>query len=61
MSVRYGTETVSFLGPKTWHILPNEIKNFETLHNFKAKIKCWIPADCPCRLCERYVAQVGFI
>ena len=28
MSVRYGTETVSFLGPKIWDILPNEIKKF---------------------------------
>ena len=61
MSVRYGTETVSFVGPKIWDILPNEIKNSETLHKFKAKIKSWIPADCPCRLCKRYVAQVGFI
>ena len=53
ISVRYGTETVSFLGPKIWDILPNEIKSSE----FKAKIKSWIPADCPCRLCKRYVAQ----
>ena len=60
-TVRYGTETVSFSGPKIWDILPNEIKNSETLHKFKAKIKSWIPADCPCRLCKRYVARVGFI
>ena len=59
--MRYGTETVSLLGCKIWDILPNEIKNSETLHKFKAKIKSWIPADCPCRLCKRYVAQVGFI
>ena len=60
-SVRYGTKSVSFLGPKIWDILPNEIKNSETLHQFKAKIKSWIPIDCPCRLCKIYVAQVGFI
>ena len=61
MSARYGTETVFFLGPKIWDILPNEIKNSKTLHIFKAKIKSWILADCSCRLCKIYVAQVGFI
>ena len=35
--MRYGTKTVSFLGPKIRDILPNEIKIFEALHNFKAK------------------------
>ena len=54
-------QKLSLLGPKIWDILPNEIKNSETLHKFKAKIKSWIPADCPCRLCKRYVAQIGFI
>ena len=56
--VRYGTESVSFSGPKKWDILPKEIKNSETLNAFKAKIKNWVP---PCRLCKTYVSQVGFI
>ena len=60
-SVRYGTESVSFLAPKIWDILPKEIKNSETLNAFKAKIKNWVPQECPCRLCKTYVLQVGFI
>ena len=60
-SVRYGTESVSFLAPKIWDILPKEIKNSETLNAFKAKIKNWVPQECPCRLCKTYVSQVGFI
>ena len=32
-------QKLSFLGPKIWDILPNEIKNSETLHKFKAKKK----------------------
>ena len=58
-SVRYGTESISFLAPKTWEILPNEIKDSDTLHIFKAKIKKWVPLDC--RLCKIYLPQVGFI
>ena len=60
-SVRYGSKSVSFLAPKIWDILPNEIKNSETLNAFKLKIKNWIPQECPNRLCKTYVSQVGFI
>ena len=49
-SVRYGTETVSFLAPKIWDILPKDIKDSESLDIFKSKIKKWIPSECPCRL-----------
>ena len=60
-SVKYGTESISFLALKIWEILPNEIKDSDTLQIFKAKIKKWVPVECPCRLCKVYLPQVGFI
>ena len=60
-SVRYGTESISSLAPKIWEILPNEIKDSDTLQIFKAKIKKWVPVECPCRLCKIYLPQAGFI
>ena len=60
-TVHYGTETVSFLGPKLWSILPQEYKNIDNLSEFKNKIKNWVPQNCPCRLCKTYIHQVGFI
>ena len=60
-SVRCGTETVSFLAPKLWDILPKDIKDSKSLDIFKRKIKKYIPSECPCRLCKTYVPQVGFI
>ena len=42
-SVRYGIETVLFLAPKKWDILPKEIKDSESLDLFEGKIKKWIP------------------
>ena len=60
-SVRYGTESILSLAPKIWEILPNEIKDSETLQIFKAKIKKWVPVEWPCRLCKIYLPQVGFI
>ena len=60
-SVRYGTESISCLAPKIWEILPSEIKDSDNLQIFKAKMKKWVPAECPCRLCKIYMPQVGFI
>ena len=38
-SVRYGTETFSFLAPKIWEILQKDIKDSESLDIFKKKSK----------------------
>ena len=38
-SVWHGTESVSYLGPKIWDLVPNEIKKSESLNGFKFKIK----------------------
>ena len=60
-SVSHGTESESYLGPKIWDLVPNEIK--ESPNGFKFKIKRWVPEGCPypCRICKIYLGQVGFI
>ena len=60
-TVHYGTETVSFLGPKIWSILPDEYKSITNINEFKNKIKSWVPQNCPCRLCKTYIHHIGFI
>ena len=60
-TVRYGTETISFIGPKIWSLIPDEIKASSNLVEFKNKIKKWKPNKCPCRLCKTYVVGLGFI
>ena len=60
-TVAYGTETLSFLGPKIWAIIPTEIKECKSLNEFKSKIKKWKPHHCPCRMCKTYIEGVGFI
>ena len=59
--MRYGTESISTLAPKIWEILPNEIKDLDTIQIFKAKIKKWVPVECHCRICKIYMPQVAFI
>ena len=59
-SVLYGTETLAYLGPKVWSIVPNDIKNF-SLSIFVKKIRRWKPEKCPCRLCKTYIRDLGFV
>ena len=59
--IRHGTESVSFLGPKIWDLVPSDIKLSQSLSIFKRKIKKWVPLQCPCRLCKIYLQHVGFI
>ena len=60
-TAKYGIETPSYLGHKLWNLVPNEYKIIESLADFKAKIKTWVPENCPCRLCKTYIHQIGFI
>ena len=60
-TVLYGTETISYLAPKIWMLIPDSIKKSDSLNVFKRNIKTWIPTDCPCKLCKQYIQHVGFI
>ena len=55
-----GTESISFLGPKIWDIVPSELKQLETVNSFKRGIKKWKPVNCFCRLWKPYIQNVGF-
>ena len=60
-TVYYGTETIYFRGPKTSPMVPIEIKQSNSLNEFKCKIKKWVPKGCTCRLRKVYVQHVGFL
>ena len=59
-TVAYGTESVSFMAPKIWSIVPQELKNSQSLYSFKKGIGKG-KRNCPCRLCKTYLQHVGFI
>ena len=54
-SVYHGSESVSFLGPKIWDMLPDDCKDIDNLNTVYNKVKKWKPENCPCRLCEIYI------
>ena len=60
ITVKYGTETRSYLAPKIWSLVPNAIKSSKSLGGFEFKIRQWEP-NCLCHLCKNYLQHVGFI
>ena len=59
--VWYGLETISYLYPQLWSLLPESFKETNSLSQFKRNIKHWICRDCPCRLCKVYIQNLGFL
>ena len=59
-TVRYGTETVSYIAPKICSKVPGTIKMSSSLESFKTKVCKWKP-ECDCRLCATYLHHVGFV
>ena len=59
-TVAYGTDSVSFMAPKIWSIVPQGSKNSQSLYSFEKSIRKWKP-NCPCRLYKTYLQNVGFI
>ena len=50
-SVRYGTETIPYIVPKIWSLVPGTIKICDSLKSFKYKIRKWKPE----------IAHVGYV
>ena len=51
-TVPYDLQSVRYLGPKIWVLLPNNIKYSNPLSKFKKLIKSWKLEECPWRLCK---------
>ena len=60
-STHFGIESIANIAAKIWNKTPSEIKEASSFTVFKSEIKKWVPQVCPCKLCKRYVGQVGFI
>ena len=60
-TTKFGINSLRYLVPKIWEQIPEDIKNCNSLIQFKRKIKMWIPQNCPCRLCKTFVKYLGFL
>ena len=60
-SVCFGVDAIAFSASQLWQKVPIAMKDSSSLKIFKAKIKLWSCDDCPCNLCKKFVANVGYI
>ena len=56
-TVYNGTESITYLRPKIWNMVPEEIKQKNSLICFKESVKKWVS----CRLGKKYLNGIGFI
>ena len=60
-TVNKGLETIRYMGPKTWGLVPDAIRKSISLSAFKDQIKYWRPTGCTCRLCKTYIKDLGYL
>ena len=57
----YGSETIKYRGQRLWLSLPQDVRNAQSINEFKKEIKSWNGTDCTCRLCRTFIPQLGFL
>ena len=60
-TVHFGEDSLKYLGPLIWDLIPNGIKSIGNLEQFKSEVRKWSPEKCPCRLCKNYVEGLGYV
>ena len=59
-TVYIGIETLTFLGPRIWEVVPDCIKKSNSFDEFRLNIKLWNPEYCPCKLWKMFLPQARF-
>ena len=60
-TVKMGLETLNCRSPQLRSILPENLRQIDTLVQIKESVKKWVCIDCPCRLCKLYLQNIGFL
>ena len=60
-TVKMGLETLSYRSPQLWSILTENLRQINSLVQFKENVRKWGCIDCPCRLCKLYLTNIGFL
>ena len=59
--LKKGDRSLRSFGPIVWNtMLPDNLKECESLDEFKSSIKSWTPDNCVCELCKTYVDGLGY-
>ena len=56
-----GQNSISYFGSIIWNSIPVELREINPFQVFKSEMKPWRPTNCPCRLCKKYIKNLGFV
>ena len=56
-----GQNSVSYFRSIIWNSIPVELREINPFQVFKSEMKPWRPTNCPCRLCKKYIENLGFV
>ena len=61
-TVSYGNKSVRYLGPKIWELMPDHMKDAQSLEDLKSKVKILKFEICPSNLCKYivYLCKIVF-
>ena len=51
-TLNMGLETLNYRSPQLWSILPENLRQINSLVQLKESVRKWGCTDCPCRLCK---------
>ena len=60
-AVYFGLETISYRFAQSWSLLPEHMRQLNSMDQFKRSARKWASNTCPCRLCKVYLQNVGFL
>ena len=61
ITVKMGLETLNYRSQQLWSVLPENLRQINSLVQFKESVTKWICIDCPCRLSKLYLPDIGFL
>ena len=57
----FALEVISYRSPQLWSLLPEHMRQLNSLHQFKRSARHCVWNTCTCRLCKVYLQNVGFL
>ena len=58
-TVKIGLETLNYRSSQLWSTLPENVRQIDSLVQFKESVRKWDCIDCPCRLYKLCLPNIG--
>ena len=60
-SLYFGLEKISCRSPQLWSLLPEHMRQLNSIDQFKRSVRQLVCNTCPCRLCKKYLQNVRIL